>query len=344
MRAPLSSSCLVSALILGALGCSSPTPPPLADAAPTPRAFLSRTTVRDDGAVIVEKVTYDVGGLAVRGEICRPNGAGPYPVLLWAHGGFDGLGAEDDAGLCLSAARGGLAFVASSYRGEDGSAGQVEVCKGEVDDTRTLLDIAVTQPWARADRVTVSGPSHGGCVALALAARGVPAEAVASLVPLTHLAELVTSWRAPGTAQNVVELRERLERAIGGSPAELPAAYAERDPAADIPKLLAFRGKLLVGAATDDELVPAAIACRLGAGLSGSARFRIVTADGATTPEAPAACAAAGITFSAGPRPTTWEGARYFLLYDTLGHGGTGPMGPLASADFAAFLGSVGAK
>lgn len=343
----LASLVFVFAFAFAQLACSSETPAPVVDASPPPRAFLSRDTVRDDGSVLVERVSYDVGGLAIRGEICRPKGTGPFPILLWAHGGFDGLGPENDGGLCLSAARSGIAFVASSYRGEDGSAGQIEVCNGEVDDTRTLLDIAVTQPWARAGKVTVSGPSHGGCVALRLAAGGVPAEAVAALVPFTHLDELFRSWREPGTAQNVIELRDRLEKAIGGSPTEKPAAYAERDPRNGFAKLTAFKGKILVGAATDDELVPTRITCKLATELPGFTRFRVTGADGTTSTSAPPACAAvAGLAFESGPRPSTgasgWNGSRFFVLYDQLGHGGGGAMGALASGDFGSFLGSVG--
>lgn len=345
MRCTVPVSLPIALFVAASLGCSSPAPPAKpADAAPPPRPFLSQTTVRDDADVVVERVTYDVGGLVVRGEVCRPKGDGPFPLLVWAHGGFDGLGAEDDAGLCLSAARGGLAFVASSYRGEDGSDGKIEVCKGEVDDTRALFEIAATQRWARRDKATLAGPSHGGCVALRLAADGIAVDAVAALLPFVALPDLFESWREPTAARNVVELRERLEAAIGGSPRELPAAYAERDPLARASQLGAFAGKLLVSAAVDDELVPVRLACTFAGRLAGVARFRVTSADGTTSATAPPGCEGIdGLAFETGPRPTRWPGRRYFVAYDALGHGGNGPMGVLASNDFSAFLGSVGA-
>src|SRR5687768_5028614 len=116
-------------------------------------SWESVETLSDDGAVITERVSYRSGPLRIEGQVCRPSGGERRPVLVFNHGGwmglFSGLG---DGGFCDRTARTfGWAVIESSYRGEDESDGEIEICLGEVDDVLAMMEVGLAQPWADPD-------------------------------------------------------------------------------------------------------------------------------------------------------------------------------------------------
>ncbi len=91
--------------------------------------------------VVVERVSYGGTGTQPRvfGQVCRPTGGtAKHPVVALNHGGFSGLKGDADGGLCVTLARKGYVAIEASYRGEDGSQGNVEACHGEVDDVLAM--------------------------------------------------------------------------------------------------------------------------------------------------------------------------------------------------------------
>ena len=154
------------ALLLGPLcACGDDARPPavgLADRA----AWASVETTKETGSAIIERVSYSSSGLRIWGEVCRPAQAGPHRVLVFTHGGFSGItdafGITWEGGTCEALAESGWVVLASSYRGEDGSDGKIEVCLGEVDDVLEMTRIGLDQPYADPSRVAVLGGSHGG--------------------------------------------------------------------------------------------------------------------------------------------------------------------------------------
>lgn len=115
------------------------------------------------------------GGKKIYGLICAPTTGGPYPVVIYNHGGTDNtnggnitgvvtaagwttqpLGAPDGLGQCLDWAKRGWVFATSAYRGESvkitssspefssatwTSDGSVEFCMGEVTDVMALTSL-----------------------------------------------------------------------------------------------------------------------------------------------------------------------------------------------------------
>jgi hypothetical protein len=115
------------------------------------------------------------GGKKIYGLICAPTTGGPYPVVIYNHGGTDHTnggnvtgvvtssgwtsqpaGAPDGLGQCIDWAKRGWVFATSSYRGESvnitssdtafpsgtwTSDGSVEFCMGEVTDVLALADL-----------------------------------------------------------------------------------------------------------------------------------------------------------------------------------------------------------
>ena len=130
------------------------------------------------------------GGKKIYGLICAPTTGGPYPVVIYNHGGTDNTnggsitgvvtasgwtaqppGAPDGLGQCLDWAKRGWVFATSSYRGEAvtitssspefpsstwTSDGSVEFCMGEVTDVMALTDLLVYH----ASAITVGSASE----------------------------------------------------------------------------------------------------------------------------------------------------------------------------------------
>ena len=130
------------------------------------------------------------GGKKIYGLICAPTTGGPYPVVIYNHGGTDSTNggnitgvvtaagwtaqpsnAPDGLGQCLDWAKRGWVFATSSYRGEAvhitssspefpsstwTSDGSVEFCMGEVTDVMALTDLLVNH----ASSITIGSTSE----------------------------------------------------------------------------------------------------------------------------------------------------------------------------------------
>ena len=130
------------------------------------------------------------GGKKIYGLICAPTTGGPYPVVIYNHGGTDSTNggnitgvvtaagwtaqpsnAPDGLGQCLDWAKRGWVFATSSYRGEAvqitssspefpsstwTSDGNVEFCMGEVTDVMALTDLLVNH----ASSITIGSTSE----------------------------------------------------------------------------------------------------------------------------------------------------------------------------------------
>lgn len=278
--------------------------------------------------VYVERVTFSVDGLKESGRVCRPLKAGPFRVLVLAHGGFSGLngGWQDPYSLCATIARAGWAVVAPSYRGEDTSEGKVEVCRGEVDDTLTMLGLALNQNWADRARVAMLGMSHGGCVVLRALERGAQVDAAVSISGVTDWSAtdrfLRDGFRAggPDSGEQAAVLNA-VEVSIGGSSDQLPEAYRERSPLTHAADLAARDTSLLLIHGVADQLVPIDATCEF-ASTSDFIRYHL-DAKKRPVASAPATCGSGGPRWEPGALPlTTWPGKRYLVALDGARHYG----------------------
>jgi acetyl esterase/lipase len=331
---------IVLSLLAGACG-GGDTP-----AAPTPQAATWESAVRttETAAVVIERVAYRSGALRIVGQVCRPAAAGPHPVMVINHGGFEGLGSEWNGGMCRNVAEQlGYVVVQSSYRGEDGSEGGIEICLGEVDDVLAMLDVALAQPYADRRRVVMWGGSHGGCITTRAFQRGAPVHAAVDVFGPGDLGATFAFWQAQIAAgsryANVYQdLVDVTTRAAGGTPAQVPAAYAARSPARFAGDLARRAEPFLILHGVADLLVPAPESCRLAAQAGGFASWHFDAAPQVALPTAPAGCEASGLSWSTAPRPAGWPGARYLLIYETAGHSFDGPGGEAMVNDLVTFL------
>ncbi|MCD0452174.1 alpha/beta fold hydrolase [Actinocorallia sp. API 0066] len=121
-----------------------------------------------DGPGDDEKVTLDA-------SFYRPEGLGPVPAVLLAHG-FGGS-KRSQAAAARELAGHGYAVLTWSARGFGESGGQIALNSPdyEVKDTRQLIDWLARRPEVRKDapgdpRVGMAGPSYGGAISLLTAA------------------------------------------------------------------------------------------------------------------------------------------------------------------------------
>ena len=312
----------VSSLIL--MACSSnpgSTNPP----GPTTTPWESVTQTFKDSGVIVEKVTYRSGTLKVFGQVCRPNDTAKHPILMINHGGFSGLAQEWGGNLgCKEYARNGYVVLESSYRGEDGSDGQIEVCQGEVDDVLAMLEIGRSQTYAKPDRAAMVGFSHGGCISVRAVQRGAKVQALIDFFGPTDWIALYQHFKANPvigtdntaiTANLVLSLAEKL---TGGPPEQFPGPYLERSPVHHAQALTNFPGKVLIVQGSEDDLVPPAQSCALAVAVGGFSAHHVV--GGVLSSSQPKGCIGTSLTWSTLDPRSVWNGQRFFLMYQGLGH------------------------
>ncbi|TVP45359.1 MAG: alpha/beta fold hydrolase [Gemmatimonadales bacterium] len=138
-------------------------------------------------------VSHLVDGHRHYGAIVTPVGAEPrsLPVLVFAHGGDDGVSAAELTlyFLALGDAAASFVWVVPSFRSEPlrwgletfTSEGEPSPWNRDVDDALSLLSVAFEEePAADPDRVAVLGLSRGGGVGLLMGARDPRVKAVVS--------------------------------------------------------------------------------------------------------------------------------------------------------------------
>lgn len=315
------------------------------DSGPDPVSWTVVETTTDDGEIIIEKILYPSGSLSIFGQLCRPATTGPFQAIVVNHGGWVGLGNEWNGGACAEFARNGYVVLQSSYRGEDGSDGDIEICGGEVDDVLALVDLALQRPeLIDASNVAMWGGSHGGCITLRAVARGAPVVAAVAAVPPTELISLHAFWKeglasdAPAFKKQVWStLSAAVEDAFGGTPAGVPAVYQERSPVHYLDEIEATGTPVMVVHGGDDYFVPAQQGCALAeAGFE--ARY-VVDQIGTVALLAPEQCAGTVVEWNTQARPVgDWPASLYLQIYSDMGHGFEGTTGTVALFDTLDFL------
>lgn len=299
-------------------------------------AWESAVTTTDDGSIVIQKVTYRSQGMKIFGQVCRPAGTGPFPLIVENHGGLSGLPGWN-GGSCAAAARAGYIQVESSFRGQDGSDGYIELCAGEVDDALTMLEIARTMPEVDQDRVVMWGTSLGGCVTTRALQRGARVKAAASVFGITNMRAEYEFWRrqittGAGPTVQYQMLVDTANAGIGGSPDDYPEEYQLRSPIehlADLPAGVPF----LMTHGVEDQMVPPSQSCDLAHRLTVSGhhydeqhQLLATTPTGCESMWTPNMAPVAG-----------WPATRYLLVYDGA-HTLAGANAAAMDADLQSFL------
>jgi acetyl esterase/lipase len=97
-----------------------------------------------------------------------PGDGKKHPAVLWAHGGFGGIGKEewDDELEAAPFRKSGLIVMCASWRAENDNPGQYEMFYGEVDDAIAAVQFLAQLPYVDSSRIYMVGHSTGGTLTL----------------------------------------------------------------------------------------------------------------------------------------------------------------------------------
>ena len=97
-----------------------------------------------------------------------PGDGEKHPAIVWAHGGFGGLGpwAWEPGTNAQAFLDAGLVVCMPSWRGENDNPGTFELFYGEVDDLVAAVEHVAALPWVDPERVYLAGHSTGGTLTL----------------------------------------------------------------------------------------------------------------------------------------------------------------------------------
>lgn len=202
------------------------------------------------GGVQVRAWTYPSDGLKVKGLLFLPHSPTPLPLVMFNHDGIEGI-SEAHKLACARLARAGYAVFAPSYRGEDGSEGQVEVAAGEVRDVLNVLPLLAQTPGIDRRHVALIGVSHGALISVLAAAQMSELDA---LVTSDGVMDIYSWWSylkqigGPGARSDALTYR-----IYGNGPGDKPQAFASRNALAVAPLL---KVSVLILQAGRDDIVP----------------------------------------------------------------------------------------
>jgi len=161
--------------------------------------------------------------------VVTPDGEGPFPLVLSVHGGPEWHERDAYDPQTQAFVDAGYAVALPNYRGSTGygvafrEALVGNVCWTETEDLMTVLDLLVAEGVADAGRVFWSGWSWGGCLACFNA--GVNPDRFRAIFAGIPAGDFVAAHWA-----SAPELQAWDDAVYGGSPDEVPEAYARSDP------------------------------------------------------------------------------------------------------------------
>lgn len=212
------------AALFGVLAACTTQAAPIAQALPTASASAA---VVVKAPLAPEVVAFPSGNLVLHGNMYRPAGAGPFPVVVFNHGSEATPHAEGQAmfyvahGFVLFAPhrRGhGLSSDAGEYVGSlRGADARVAALVTQTDDVMAAVAYVATLPYVDRTRVAVAGCSFGGIEALFAAERGT------GIVAAIDFAGGAMSWAHSDA------LRERMKSAAANVRVPVLFLQAEND-------------------------------------------------------------------------------------------------------------------
>jgi len=212
---------------------------------PADGELLSARSYMDVPGGEVLDLRYGSDGLRVQGMLAVPDGDGPFPLVLFNHGGFDGMRDDELDGIGREAVARGVAVAAAMYRGEGESEGEVEYCLGEVDDVLNMVPALDGLVQTTGDTVAM-GSSHGACISLMVNSRTDLLGTVTMGTP-TEVKELMDWHYEEGDPDHAA----RWEPYVRGDGRDASPVYAD------------VRPPIALVHGMDDDIVPLFQACLL---------------------------------------------------------------------------------
>jgi dipeptidyl aminopeptidase/acylaminoacyl peptidase len=224
-------------------------------------ALSQRTSPLPSGATLISSKTingiteqdlwYKSSNLRIRGRLFLPSGTARVAGIVYNHGGVSGL-SNLAATRCRELALAGFAVFASSYRGEDGSEGKIEVAKGELDDVLAGYNWFRTHPRVDKARIAQFGTSHGALIGLLSSARD---SSFRSLVFAYGVADIV-AWYEHLVRTKQLSNDQLTKDTYGNGPLDRPESFAIRMGLSVVPKISSDMPVLIIQGGKDMIVPP----------------------------------------------------------------------------------------
>ena len=192
-------------------------------------------------------------GQEIQGWLGVPEGEGPFPTILYTHGGPESVQTEEFSPEAQAWLDHGFAWLSINYRGSTtfGRAFQQQIWGNlghwELEDMVAARDWLVREGIAHPDQIFPSGWSYGGY--LTLLALGRRPELWAGGMAGVAIADWAMLYEDSSET-----LRGYCSAMFGGTPAEKPEQYAASSPIADVERV---RAPLLIIQGRNDTRTPA---------------------------------------------------------------------------------------
>ncbi len=141
----------------------------------TPGISLAQAITTDTKGITARDIQLDAGGTMIPGYDARPEAQGRYPIIVVVSG-FTGNSEQNKDVVRRFAQAGFYAIAPELYSREGGMQGKdfaelgkiaAQVTRAQyLGDIKAAADYAKRQPWARADRLGVTGFCGGGALTL----------------------------------------------------------------------------------------------------------------------------------------------------------------------------------
>lgn len=139
---------------------------------------LPRTGAAPDPPPPFQRVHYPAAAGSLVGYLTADPGDGKrHPAVLWAHGGFQGIGeglwgsTPVQRGASVRVLQeAGLVVFCPAFRGENDNPGRFELLYGELDDLLAARDFLAAQPFVAPERIYLIGDGISGGTLVLLAA------------------------------------------------------------------------------------------------------------------------------------------------------------------------------
>lgn len=199
------------------------------------------------------RLTYASEGLKVKGYLAVPEGAGPFPGLIYCRGGIRKVGMVRKRRI-MSMAKRGYAVFAPFYRGNEGGEGREDFGGEDRYDVYHAITLMQSLPEVKPGPVPLIGFSRGALMAMQ-ASRD--CELAGPVVVWGGVSDLFDTY------EERVDLRRMLKRVVG-HPRKQEEAYRARSPMYWLEQI---RSPVLIIHGTDDGQVGIGQARKLAEGL-----------------------------------------------------------------------------
>jgi dipeptidyl aminopeptidase/acylaminoacyl peptidase len=125
--------------------------------------FNINDVIYEDNITLLSEIEYISEGLKIKGILAEPKGIGEYSLIMFNHGGKGGI---EELNWLKELTANDYVVLASQYRGEGGSEGNIEVALGETTDVLNLLECGKNFNKVDVNRIGIIGLSHGGGITI----------------------------------------------------------------------------------------------------------------------------------------------------------------------------------